>query len=186
MAKPGIENALSEAIERHMQGGVIMLQVPEEGYSESGAASMKELTRRSFEGVYVSFRQPHRNIASILERKGADTGKIFFVDAAPGGDGDRCVHISESIGIDELIGAINASLPRIKAAKRFIFIDSMSAIALRNPLSETMRFFEFLSRTVKRHDTPELLLVFNITGDGAAKAFIHDSVIRVDETVEIG
>jgi KaiC/GvpD/RAD55 family RecA-like ATPase len=186
MTKADSENRVSEAIERHMQGGVIMLQLPAEEHFESSAVSVRELTKRSFEGVYVSFRWPYKNISSMLEQKGADLRKILFVDAAPGDDAGRCVHISGSIGVDELIRAINTSLPRIKSAKKFIFIDSMSAIALRNPLSETMRFFEFLSRTVKRHDTPELLLIFNISKDGTARDFIRDSVIRVDETVEVG
>lgn len=185
MGKADIENAVSEAIERHMQGGVIMLQLPAEEYFESNAASVRELTRRNFEGVYVSFRWPYRNIASMLEQRGADAKRILFVDTAPGGNGGRCVHISEKIEVDELIKAINLSLPRIRSAKKFIFIDSVAAIALRNPLSETMRFFEFLSRTVKRHDTPEVLLIFNITRDGAARNFIRDSVIRVDETIEV-
>lgn len=186
MAKADMENAVSEAIERHMQGGVIMMELPTEEHSEANATYVVALTKRSFEGVYISFRQPYKNISSMLKQKGADIGKLVFIDSVPGHNGERCVHISGKIGVDELIGAINASLPSLKSSKKFIYIDSVGAIALHNQLSETMRLFEFLARTVRKHDTPDVLLIFNITKETARQDFITDSVIKVDEVVDIG
>jgi KaiC/GvpD/RAD55 family RecA-like ATPase len=186
MAKADMESAVSEAIDRHMQGGVIMLELPTQEYYEANAASVVALTRKSFEGIYVSLQQPYKNAYSMLKQKGADAGRVVFIDAVPGQEVSRCVHISGKIEVGELISAINDALPDLRSSKRFIFIDSMAAITSHNQLSETMRLFEFLARAVRKNDTPELLLIFNVTREDSREEFIRDSVIKVDEVVKVG
>jgi KaiC/GvpD/RAD55 family RecA-like ATPase len=185
MTKAQMESAVSELVERHMQGGVIMVELPAEEYFETSAASVVALTKRSFDGLYVSFKQPYKDSLAMLKKRGADSDKLFFIDTEAGQDGGKCIHIGGKISVDEFVRAINTALSKLKSSKKFIYIDSMAAITSRNPLSETMRLFEFLSRTVRKHDTPELLLVFNVTKESAAQDFIRNSVIKVDEVLSV-
>ncbi len=185
MAKAKMENAVSELVERHMQGGVIMMELPADEYFEASATSVVALTKRGFDGIYVSFRQPYKESLAMLKKRGADSAKLFFIDKMAGEDGGRCVHIAARIAVDEFVRAINTSLPNLKSSKKFIYIDSVAAITTRNSLSETMRLFEFLSRTVRKHDTPEMLLIFNVTRESAAQDFIRNTVIKVDEILNI-
>jgi KaiC/GvpD/RAD55 family RecA-like ATPase len=98
----------------------------------------------------------------------------------------KCVHISEDIDIDDLVRAIYTSLPKLKGSKKFIFIDSLTTISLYKPLSETMRFSEFLIRTVKKAETESITLIFNVAKDLAQEKFIKDIALHVDEIISLG
>jgi len=192
MVKETIKKSLDEVIKRHRRGTVIMMELPTENYFEANSASVKLLTSKGFEGIYISFQRPFRNISSLLTQQGININKILFVDVATAFGREmqeknpRCIHISSSIDIDELVRAIYISLPKLKSKKRFIFIDSLTTIALYKPLSETMRFSEFLIRTVKKHKIEDVILIFNVAKDLAQKKFIRDVAIHVDEVIKWG
>jgi KaiC/GvpD/RAD55 family RecA-like ATPase len=166
------------------------MELPAEQYFEANVSSVKTLTGNGFEGVYVSFQRPFNNISSLLKQQGININKLFFVDVATAFGGElqekslRCIHISQSIDIDELVRAIYTSLDGLKGKKKFIFIDSLTTLALYKPLSETMRFSEFLMLTAKKHKE-KVLLVFNVAKDLAQKKFIKDVALHVDEVISI-
>jgi len=60
----------------------------------------------------------------------------------------------------------------------------LSTITLYKPLSETMRFSEFLVKTVRREASNDLALIFNVSSDLTQKDFIKDVAFRVDNVVE--
>lgn len=97
----------------------------------------------------------------------------------------KCVHISPNIDIDELIRAIYTSIPKLRSGRKFIFIDSLTTITLYKPLSETMRFCEFLIRTIKRGEFGNVLVVFNVAKDLSQKNFIKDIALSVDEVINV-
>ena len=191
IVKETIKKYLGKAIKKYKYGAVIMMELPVEAYFEANAASVKLLTGKGFEGIYVSFHRPFKNISSLLIQQGINTNKLLFVDVATAfaektqEKNQRCVHISPAIDIDDLVRAIYTSLPRLKSKKKFVFIDSLTTIALYKPLSETMRFSEFLMRTVRKHETQNISLVFNVAKDLAQKKFIKDIALHVDEVISI-
>lgn len=168
-----------------------MMEIPAESYFESNSASVKALTSKGFDGIYISFQRPFKNISSLFAEKGIDIDKLLFIDVASSLSREtqerdpRCVHISPDINIDELVRAIYTSLPKLKSKKRFIFIDSLTTISLYKPLSETMRFSEFLIRTVKK-EAYNISLVFNVAKDLAQRKFIKDIALQVDEIIRLG
>lgn len=183
-----IKQRLEGAIKKHQKGAVIMMELPAEGYFEAGSAAVKFLTGKSFGGVYVSFQRPFNNVISLLKDEGVNVNKMLFIDMATMLSGEklvddpRCIHLSSDVNIDDLVRAIYSSLDRIKSDKKFIFIDSLTTIALYKPLSETMRFSEFLMREVKKRSN---LLIFNIAQDLKQKRFIKDIALEVDEVVSL-
>ena len=76
-------------------------------------------------------------------------------------------------------------LPRLQSEKTFIFIDSLTTIALYKPLSETMRFSEFLVSLVRKEEKQQTSLIFNVAEDLAQKKFIQEVAFRVDEVVRV-
>ena len=142
-----------------------------------------------FEGVYISFHRPFKNIAGSFEQQDIDINKLFFIDIATAlGDelkenNQRCIHISADIEIDELVRALYTSISKLKAQKRFIFIDSLTLITHYKPLSEMLRFSEFLIRTVRSHEVEEV--IFNVSYDLSQKKFIQDIALHVDEIVNV-
>lgn len=184
-----IEKSLETAIKKHKTGTVIMMELPAEAYFEANSATVKLLTGKGFEGVYVSFHRPFKSISSMLKQEGVNINKLIFVDVASALGGEiqektpRCVHISPEIDIDELVRAIYTSLDRLEG-KKFVFVDSLTTMALYKPLSETMRFSEFLMLTVRK-DKEKVLLVFNVAKDLAQKKFIQDIALHADEVVNV-
>lgn len=102
-------------------------------------------------------------IFSLLKQKGINVNKLLFIDVATAFGGEaqeknpRCAHISPAIDIDELVRAIYTSISNLKGSDRFVFIDSLTTITLYKPLSEVMRFSEFLVRTVKKHEAGDVV-----------------------------
>lgn len=178
---------LREAIEKALKSNknVIMMELPTDSYLEAGTSSIKALVDLGYKGVYVSFQRPCSNISSILNGKGIDTKKLIFIDAAsPLAEqktSGNCVFISENVEVDELVRAVYTSLGKLDG-KKFIYIDSMSTIALYKPLSETMRLSEFLVRTVRKENCA---LVFNVAKDLAQKRFIRDIALKADEVIGV-
>lgn len=181
---------LTEVTDKHEQGAVVMMELPTDAYLEVCQTTLKVLIEKGLQGVYISFNRPFKNISSILEQNGVDTTNLIFVDVATSlGDekseeNTQCVHISKNIGIDELVRAIYTSIQRFADNKKFVYIDSLSTISLYKPLSETLRFSEFLIRAVKNQEIDDV--IFNVSIDLAHKKFIEDIALKVDEVITVG
>ena len=183
--------SLERVIQEGNQGAIIMMELPADAYFDANSDTIKLLTDEGFEGIYISFQRPFKNISSFLGEKGIDVDKLLFIDAAASLSGAQqhedmhCIHISQAIDIDELVKAIYTSLPKLKSKKRFVFIDSLTTITLYKPLSETMRFSEFLVRTVRKDETENITLIFNVAKDLAQKRFIRDVAFHVDQVISV-
>ena len=168
-----------------------MIELPVESYFEANIASIKLLTSNGFDGVYISSHRPFKNIYSLLKQNGININKLLFIDVATAFGGEmqeknpRCIHISPAIDIDELIRAIHTSVSKLKGEKRFVFIDSLTTITHYKPLSEVVRFSEFLVRTIKKHEVEDVVFILNVAKDLAHKKFIRDIAIRVDEVITV-
>ena len=187
-----IAKQLGELLEKYEKksGAVIMIEVPAETYFEANSDSLKLLTDKGYEGVYISFQRPFGNVDLLLKQQKVNTNKLLFIDAATAlaeekqEKNQRCVHISQEIDIDELVRAVYTSIEKLKSKNRFIFIDSLTTIALYKPLSEVIRFCEFLMRTVKEQESGEQdILILNVARDLAQKKFIKDIALHVDEVI---
>ncbi len=187
----GKNSGILDAIKKHEEGAVVMVEVPTEAYFESNIDSLKQLLRQGFDGVYVSFQRPFNNVHHLFKKHNLDTSKLLVVDITSACSGEiigkhpLCIPVA-TINVDEIVRAIIESLSMLKSRKRFVFIDSITTIALYQPLSETLRFSEFLVRTVKKHEPGAFtsVIIFNVAKDLAQKPFIRDVALRADEVVK--
>ncbi|MBN1646285.1 hypothetical protein JW868_04565 [Candidatus Woesearchaeota archaeon] len=181
-------DAIKDAVKK---GNVVMVELPTNRYFEASVSTIKTLTDNKIEGVYLSFQRPYRNLVSMFQKAKIDVSRILFIDAAvlltkSAIPDENCIHVNPDLDVDEIVRAIYMGLENLKSEKKFIFIDSLSTIALYKPLSETLRFSEFLIRTVKKHkDAEKLYLIFNVAKDLSQKRFIKDIAMKVDEVVEL-
>src|SRR3989338_8236901 len=185
------KNKLGKSLKSYKEGRVIMMELPAEAYFGATSDTVKALVDKGFEGVYISFQRPFANVQSLFKQKRINTNKLFIVDVATAfaqeehEKHERCIHISPDIDVDELVRAIYTSLDKIKSKKKFIFIDSLTTISLYKPLSEVLRFCEFLTRVVKNHKVEGITLIFNVAKDLAQKKFIRDIAMQIDETISV-
>ena len=191
MLKDETKKSIEQAIQIDKHGIIIMMELPINAYFEMNSSTVKLLTDQGFQGIYISFQRPFKNISSFFESEGIDMSTLLFIDAATALSGEkqpvdpRCVHISEELDIDELVKAIYRSLPKLKSQKKFIFIDSLTTISLYKPLSQIMRFSEFLMRTVRKENEENVILIFNVAKDLAQKKFIREVAFHVDQVISV-
>jgi KaiC/GvpD/RAD55 family RecA-like ATPase len=191
MFKDETKKSIEQAIQREKHGIIIMIELPINAYFEMNFSTIKLLTNQGFQGIYISFQRPFQNIVSIFESEGINTSTLLFIDAATALSGEkqhedpRCVHVSQELDIDELVKAIYLSLPKLKSQKKFIFIDSLTTISLYKPLSQIMRFSEFLMRTVRKENEENVILIFNGAKDLAQKKFIREVAFHVDQVISV-
>jgi KaiC/GvpD/RAD55 family RecA-like ATPase len=191
MFKDETKKSIEQAIQREKHGIIIMIELPINAYFEMNFSTIKLLTNQGFQGIYISFQRPFQNIVSIFESEGINTSTLLFIDAATALSGEkqhedpRCVHVSQELDIDELVKAIYLSLPKLKSQKKFIFIDSLTTISLYKPLSQIMRFSEFLMRTVRKENEENVILIFNVAKDLAQKKFIREVAFHVDQVISV-
>ncbi|MEW6036395.1 MAG: hypothetical protein AB1529_07320 [Candidatus Micrarchaeota archaeon] len=189
MDSESLKAALVKALQSHA-GGVIMMELPAEDYFEANAAAVAQLAEDGFEGVYISFQRPFGNVSGMLKQRGVDTGKIIFIDVATAlGEEEhekhsRCIHISREVSVDELVRAVHTGLRRLGGKKKFVFIDSLTTITLHKPLSESMRFYEFLVSTAKVGESG-LVLVLSVAKELRQKRFIEDVAVHADEVIGV-
>mgnify|MGYP000492405473 CR=1 FL=1 len=187
-----IDEALTNAKNADKKGYIIMRELPTDEYFEETSNAIKKLTEQGYEGVYLSFQRPFSNISDSFQNQGIDMDKMLVIDAASAlccaedkkGSDPHCVPIEKKTNVDELVKAIYSSLPKLHGKKHFVFIDSLTTITLYKPLSETIRFSDFLVKTVRRSDDAEVTLIFNVSKDLSQKDFIRDVAFKVDEVVE--
>ncbi len=185
--KAGVKST-SSLLKKH-QSGVIILELPTELYFESNMKTLHGLLQNGYEGLYISFQRPFGNLAQLLPQKGISLKKLLILDVATAFAAEehqkhaRCVHLPPNFAIDDLSRAIYTSLEQIKIKKRFILIDSLTTITLYKPLSEVMRFFEFLQETVEKQQG--VLLILNVASELTQKKFIKDIAIAADEVIAV-
>jgi len=180
-----IEESLSE------KAKFFMFEVPGEKYFDVNVETLKVLVNnKGYSGIYISLHRPFQNLLALLKAKGVNVNKLFFIDAASaqaeekGKETGNCICISNKVDVDELTRAIYRMLPKIKGKNRFLFLDSITTLALYQPLSESLRFAEFLSRTVNKGELDGVLV--NVASDLAQKKFIKDIMLHVDKVIKIG
>jgi hypothetical protein len=191
-----LEPALNSIL-KNKEVNSVMLELDTKSYLQTNIKTIKLLQKKGLCGVYVSVQRPFGNISSLLKKQGVDISQIIFIDVASAVSKETkekckgCVCVSPELDIDELIKAIYTSIETINnkkfsrgmKCKKFIFIDSLNTFALYKPISETLRFSEFLMRMVK--DKKDIVLILNVAKDLAYKKFIQDVVVRADRTIEV-
>lgn len=180
-----------DSIIKNPKKAVIMLELPTDAYFGINAKNIKTLVQNGFEGVYISSQRPFKNLSILFKEKGIDSNKLWVIDAISACEGvmeknQKCISISKTMNVDETVRAIYTILSKLKGKKIFIFIDSLTTMALYMKLSEIMRFCEFLMKTVAKQKEKRIVLVFNVAKELAQKKFIQDIALHVDEIIVLG
>ena len=186
-------NGASEGLflSKIQKGAIIMMEHSADSYFHTNAAIIKQLVDDGYQGIYVSFQRPFNNVVHEFESIGINIDNLRVIDAASAFTDEKqsnhpyCVSISKELKIDDLVRSMYTVLSAFESEKQFVFIDSLTTITLYKPLSETMRFSEFLVRTIRKKDGKQLKLIFNVASDLSQKKFIQDIAFRVDHVVKI-
>ena len=183
---------LNKKIKNHKNGTIILQEVPAENYLEANVSSIKSLLDNGYEGIYMSFQRPYKNLSSLLEQNSVDTDKLLVIDAATSFSGDiqeynpKCVYVAQDAEVESLVDTIYKSLLKIKGDKKFVFIDSLTTLGLHEATSEISRFPKFLIKTLRENDFEDTTLLFNVAKDLTRKRYITNISVYADEHIHLG
>lgn len=190
IGETNVTELINEGINRQKENFVAILEVPEENYLDVNLETIKVLVEKfGYSGLYITIQRPHTNLMKQFEKRDIDAKKIYFIDAASsaaeetGKQTKNCMYVPKELNIDDLTRATYKMLPGIKGGKKFLFLDSITTLMLYQPLSETLRFAEFLTRTLRKSDLSAIIM--NVGKELAQERFIRDIVFQCDEIITI-
>ena len=188
IGKTNVTSLIQRALAKQ-KAKFLIFELPAEQYFDINAETVKLLLSAGYSGLYISLHRPYPNLLSSLKAKGVNVSKLLFIDGASsqaevrGAESEKCTYISNELNVDELTRAIYKMLPKLKG-DTFVFLDSITTLVLYQPLSEALRFTEFLNRTVSNGEVNGV--VVNVARDLAQKKFVKDIMLHVDDVIKIG
>jgi len=159
---------LNQFVKDHENGSFVLLESPAESYFDYNIQSVNYLLNEGFQGVYVSFQRPFVNVASNFIAQGIDLNKILIIDCATAFISEkkkkdpRCVNVRSDIEVDELVEIISRSLKQLDGYKKFVFVDSLSTVALYKSYSEVLKLPKILLESVNENPCEKITMFFNI------------------------
>jgi len=183
--------ALNQAIEQYENEGVILLETPAENYIHTNIDSMKSMLKNGFEGIYISFQRPFSNLSSFFKQQGVDPNKLFIIDCATAFAGEkpydntRCISMSQDFEADEMVKTILSTLSKLDGKNKFVFVDSLTTLAIHQSIFETSRFTDLLIDSIKDSYSESISFVFNVAKDLKQKVFIDNLMRYVDESIRL-
>ena len=168
---------------------IFLLEIPEEKYFEESVETIRALVAMGYAGVCLSFIRPCRNFLELLQASKVDTQNLQVVDVAAAlakqtaEKNNQCVHISEEVETSELVEAVYTSVAKLAAKNTFVFIDSIRIISLYKPLSEIMRFSDFLIRELKHAEIRGIII--NVPKGLARERFLREIALHADEKISL-
>ena len=184
-----LSNSLTETFCKHNCSATILLELPAESYFFASTISLKCLINNGYEGIYVSFQRPFKNINGLFEKYQIDTGKVSIIECTNCID-EKCsskingVNISK-LNIDRLGEIIVNSLKNISNEKKFIYIDSLTTIALYNKTSAIKKFAEILVEIINSKDFENTKIIFNVAEDLCQKKYVKEISSFADDVVNV-
>jgi len=183
---------IKERLKTYNQGSIVVIQTPAENYLETNISSVKSMVDNGYEGIYLSFQRPFKNISSIFEKNEIDLEKIFVVDCASVFSdlnhelNLHNVNVDSSFDIDNIVEKICKSLGFLKSNKKFVFVDSLSTLALHKSYTETLRFSELMINKVRRNKSDDVTFIFNVAKELDKKRYLQGINVYADEHIHLG
>ena len=184
---PGsLSSTLASSISPSKNGWAVMLEIPEDNYFELNLETVGTIVKMGYSCVYVSMHRPYANLQAGLSKTGVPKEKVWVVDAASSIAGvesaqKNCTYLATPLSIDDLTRAIFQAAPRLSGEKKCLFLDSVTTLAVYQPLSETLRFAEFISRILRKEEVNGILV--NVANGLAQKKFIQDIAPSFDKVI---
>jgi len=183
---------LKDGLKSHDKGSVIVVETPVGNYLDANIYSVKSMIDSNYKGVYLSFQRPYKNISSHFEKNKVNLENLFVFDCASvfcdsiKENNPHCVNLSSDFKIEELVEKICLTIKNLDSDNRFIFVDSLSTLAIHKSFSETLKFSEFLINTVKRKGIKNVTFIFNIAKELGSKRYNENINLYADEHIHLG
>jgi len=155
---------LSDKLQRLQKDDLLLANVYAEDVTDAAVAAAATLTSQGLSGVYVSLSKDYLSISVQLEVAGADVSRLKFIDAASRVYGiapvesEEVTYIDGPLAIEPILGAVASSLWGLKG-RRFVILDSLTAILLYNTPEKTLAFGDRLAALLKKEGVAGVIVL---------------------------
>jgi hypothetical protein len=154
--KVNVTQLLQQEYKKLDSGWITLIQNPPEYHQKMNTESVRILTQElKYTAVYITLGKPCSELDSIFKKAKINTEKLFFVDAISQmygqqkTDKKRFIYTAGPLDIDAISVSLRSLLSRLSGERVCVLLDSVSTVLLYNSLPRTVRFSQFLTKTLK-------------------------------------
>lgn len=102
-------------------------------------------------GIYVTVNKPYATLKEHFRDRGLDASRLFFVDAItqtvvqPKLTNHNVIFLPNPQSLTEISLALSEAASMLKAARKFLFLDSLSTLLIYNETESVAKFAHFLT-----------------------------------------
>lgn len=153
--------SLQKTVSRLPKNYLILLLTESDGLKEA-ANLVKQLLERESSVVYVTVNKPSVVVMHYLKRAGARVERVFFVDCATASVSGESARARNTLFVSpqNLTGlslAMNELITELPGKKAVVF-DSMTTLAVYNPVPTVERFAHFIANKIRLNGADGILL----------------------------
>ncbi len=163
--------------------GLFLIELPTESYYETSLFTIKNLLENGFKGIYVSFQRPAKNIYSWFKQFDIDLDKVKVLDGT-----NESENKNEALpkNVERIFDKIHKNLQNVKSNKKFVFIDSITTMALINSDSWSESFSNHLIDLKDNVNFEKIIFLVNVSKDLSEKKLVKNISSYADGFFYIG
>jgi len=175
--KIDITALLKEKYTRLGQGWITLMQLPIDKAMKVNIEAIKVLQSLGYEGIFITLSKDYMELSKIFREKGIDMGKLHFIDGisqmygVEEVDSPSVTYVAGPISIDAITTSITETISKMGSDRKFVFLDSITTVLLYNSLDRTLRFSQFLTKSLKEMRTAGIVV-------SVSKGFANDNLIK--------
>jgi len=165
--------------------GLYLLELPTESYCEMNFCTIKHLIDNGFKGVYVSFQRPLENIDSMLKELEIDNSQIKILDGTNETKNNKNKGELLPKDVNKIFDKILYSLENLEGNKKFVFIDSITTMALINSEPWSDKFSKYLVTLKDQVNFEDIVFIVNSPKDLSNKKIVKNISSSADMVLNI-
>lgn len=146
---------------------ILGMIVSSDKYEETKASILKYLVNTKKQtGSYVNINRPYQSMIQSLKQQKIDTGKLYFIDCITRKLGEKEQKVKNCVFVDSPKDLTDISLELHNSFKkdfknRFLFIDSLSTLAVYNDPEMMIKFVHYLTGKIRIWGLTGVLIALN-------------------------
>lgn len=148
-----IKSPTSNTLGSFFAGNLILLRVPAGTALRSCAEAIHGLQKKGYDGVYITLFSTYPEISEVFEHAGVDLKRLTFIDGATEMQGAQkhpgVIYVPSPFFTNDIHAKTLQAVMSLRGKKKFVFLDSLTAVLLYNTFEQTTNFMLTLAENLK-------------------------------------
>jgi hypothetical protein len=188
--KTNVTNLLREEYKKLDSGWITLIQIPSDFHQKMNTESIRILTSElKYTVIYITLGKPCSELDVLFSKEKINTDKLFYVDAISQmygqkkADKKRYIYTAGPLDIDAISISLRSLLSQLSGERVCVLLDSVSTVLLYNSLPRTVRFSQFLTKTLKQLGVNGVIV--SVTSSAVTKKLTSKLKTLCDEFIDL-